>query len=139
MIALDTNVIARFYVDDPTDLESQAQRPLARSVFESTQALFVPLTVMLELEWVMRAFYDFSPAQFGKVVRHLAGLPHVTLESASTILSALQDHLDGLDFADALHLRASSACEAFVSFDDRKFARRAAKLKLQPAVIVPAE
>ena len=138
MIALDTNVIARFYVDDPEDPEALAQRPAARRVFEESSALFVPVTVVLELEWVLRAFYGFSAAQFAKVVRHLAALPHVTIDSAPIVLAALQDHADGLDFADALHLRASATCEAMVSFDDRKFARRAARLKLQPAVKVPA-
>jgi predicted nucleic-acid-binding protein len=138
MIALDTNVIARFYVDDPSDPQAVIQRPIARKVFEEGKALFVPITVVLELEWVMRAFYGFSSAQFVKVVRHLAGLPHVTLDSAPTVLAALQDHADGLDFADALHLRASSTCESMVSFDDRKFVRRAARLKLQPPVTIPS-
>lgn len=137
MIALDTNVITRFYVDDPDDAQAQHQRPAARKVFEESKALFVPLTVVLELEWVLRAFYGFSAPQFGKVVTHLAGLAHVTIESAPAVLSALQAHAQGLDFADALHLRASASCEAMVSFDDRKFARRAAKLGLTPAVVVP--
>jgi len=138
MIALDTNVIARFYVDDPSDPQALMQRPAARKIFEEAGALFVPITAVLELEWVLRAFYGFSTAQFVKVVRHLAGLPHVTLDSAPVVLAALQDHSDGLDFADALHLRASHACEAMVSFDDRKFARRAARLTLKPPVKIPA-
>jgi predicted nucleic-acid-binding protein len=137
MIALDTNVIARFYVDDRSDPQAHVQRPAARKLFEESQALFVPVTVVLELEWVLRAFYGFSAAQFAKVVRHLAGLAHVTLESAPLVLAALQDHANGLDFADALHLRASRDCEALASFDDRKFGRRAARLKLLPKVVVP--
>ncbi len=136
MISLDTNVIARFYVDDPSDTEALKQRPLARQVFEQGDALFVPLTVILELEWVLRAFYEFAAPQFAKVVRHLAGLPHVTLERHSEMLSALQDHVQGLDFADALHLRLSAHCASMVTFDDKKFARRATKLELSPSVKV---
>lgn len=138
MIALDTNVIARFYVDDPSDPEALKQRPAARRVFEHGGALFVPLTVVLELEWVLRAFYGFTSIQFVRVVRHLAGLPHLTLENAPMVLTALQQHADGLDFADALHLSASAKCESLASFDDRKFARKAARLKLRPLVTVPA-
>ena len=137
MIALDTNVIARFYIDDASDPQAALQRPAARRLFKESTALFVPLTVVLELEWVMRAFYDFTPVQFGKVVEHLAGLPHVTLDDAPIVLSALRDHVAGLDFADALHLRKSAFCEAIASFDDRKFARRASRLRLEPKVIVP--
>ena len=137
MIALDTNVIARFYVEVASDPEAERQRPAARRVFEADGALFVPLTVVLELEWVLRAFYGFSAVQFVSVARHLAGLPHVTVESTGTVLAALQHHADGLDFADALHLCASSACTELLSFDDRKFARRAARLQLTPEVRVP--
>jgi predicted nucleic acid-binding protein len=53
-------------------------------------------------------------------------------------LSALQDHLLGLDFADALHLRCSAHCTSMVTFDDKKFARRAAKLELSPPIQVPS-
>jgi len=41
------------------------------------------------------------------------------------------------DFADALHLSRAGRCERFYTFDDRKFARRAAKLDVVPQVQVP--
>lgn len=138
MIAVDTNVLARFYIDDPDDAEAEHQQVLARELIEAGVALFVPLTVIAELEWLARSFYQLSPAQYVKIVRHLAGLPQVTLESSSKVLAAAQDHLDGLDFSDALHLRACERCDAMMSFDDRKFARRAGRLKLTPPVRVPA-
>lgn len=137
MRALDTNVIARFYVDDPSDPEAASQRPLARKVFEETGALFVPVTVILELEWVLRAFYGFEGEDFAKVLNHLCGLRHVTVETQPAVMDALAAYLKGLDFADALHLRASRECESLVSFDDRKFARRAKKLGLLPPVVLP--
>ncbi len=40
-------------------------------------------------------------------------------------------------FANALHLLAGSRCTEFLSFDDRKFARRAKRLGVTPAVVVP--
>lgn len=43
----------------------------------------------------------------------------------------------GLEFADALHLAASKQCTAFVTFDDRKFARRAQQLNLVPSCETP--
>lgn len=136
MIALDTNVVARFYVDDPSDPEAARQRPIARRIFESSAAIFVPLTVVLELEWVLRAFYGFAARDFARVIEHLAGLPHVTMEARAVVLAALDDHVHSLDFADALHLRASSSCEELLTFDDRRFARRARRLRLPPTVRV---
>jgi hypothetical protein len=55
------------------------------------------------------------------------------------IADALAWHAEGLDFADALHLLASSHCTEFLSFDDRRFARRAKRLGVAPAVVVPSK
>ena len=96
MIALDTNLLARFYVDDPGDPEAQKQRPIARRILVESPRLFVPLTVVLELEWVLRAFYSFSAGDFIKVVRHLLGLPNVAVESWSRVSDALDLHAQGL-------------------------------------------
>ena len=137
MIALDTNILARFYVDDPDDPEAAKQRPLARRILTESPQVFVPLTVILELEWVLRAFYGFAAADFVRVINHLLGLPNVSVEQWSRISDALTWHAEGLDFADALHLLASVHCTEFISFDDRRFARRAKRLGVTPAVVVP--
>lgn len=137
MIALDTNILARFYVKDPTDPEAAKQSPIARRLLTESTQVFVPLTVVLELEWVLRAFYGFAAGDFVRVVTHLLGLPNVQVEEWSRISDALVLHSDGLDFADALHLLASSHCIEFMSFDDRRFARRAGRLGLAPTVVVP--
>jgi len=137
MIALDTNVLARFYVDDPSDPESVKQRPIAQRLLTQSGQVFVPLTVILELEWVLRAFYGFASEDFVRVVRHLLGLPNVSVQEWQVVTDGLALHTDGLDFADALHLLASSHCAEFFSFDDKRFARRAARLGLSPPVIVP--
>lgn len=135
MIAVDTNILARFYVDDPGDPEARKQRPLALRVMEGP-SIFVPATVLLELEWVLRAFYDFDPADYAAVVNHLLGLPNVAVESRASVMEALDAHVSGLEFADALHLCASRHCDALITFDDKRFARRAQRLGLKPAVEV---
>lgn len=138
MIALDTNILARFYVDDPKDPEAAKQRPIARRLLTESAQLFVPLTVVLELEWVLRAFYSFGAEDFTRVVRHLLGLPNVHVEAWSRIADALDHHSRGLDFADALHLVSSAHCAELMTFDNQRFARRATRLGLVPAVAVPA-
>lgn len=137
MIAVDTNILARFYVDDPADPEAARQRPVARRILAETPQIFVPLTVVLELEWVLRAFYGFTTEDFVRVVKHLLGLPNVSVEEWARLADALKWHAEGLDFADALHLLASSHCAEFVSFDDRRFARRAKRAGALPVVTVP--
>lgn len=134
MIAVDTDILARFYCDDPADPEARRQRPLARKVMIESTALFVPLSVVLELEWVLRGFYTLPPVEFCRVLAHLLGMSHVTVESWEVVRAALGLHQRGLGFADALHLACSAGCERFVTFNDRGFARRAKRLGLTPEV-----
>lgn len=137
MDAIDTNILARFYVDDPNDPEAVKQRPVSYEILAQSKSLFVPLTVTLELEWVLRAFYRLQAEQTGRVFEHLLGLPNVTVEEWPRVADAVELHLKGLDFADALHLVSSATCERLLTFDDRRFARRASRLKLKPKVVVP--
>jgi predicted nucleic-acid-binding protein len=134
LIALDTNVLARFYVDDPFDPEAAKQRPIAKRLMTSSKELYVPLSVVLELEWVLRAFYGFETADFVSVIKNLVGLPNISVEEWSRVVDSLEWHSKGLHFADALHLSASARCSEFATFDDRRFARRAQKLGLSPEV-----
>ncbi len=137
MIGLDTNVLARYYIDDAADEEAQRQRLAARSLIDSGQPLMLCKTVVLELEWVMRGYYDFSPDQAMSVLRHLLALPHVTVEDRFNVEQAVSNCSAGLDFADALHHSSYRACRSVASFDDKRFGRRARKLALAPPVIVP--
>ena len=139
MIGIDTNILARFYVDDPKDAEAAKQRPIARRILAESNGVFVPLSVILELEWVLRAFYRFSPVSFIQVVKHLMGLPNVNVEEWSRVADALDLYAEGLDLADALHLCAAGGCEEFLTFDDRRFARRATSIGVTPKVSVPVE
>ena len=134
MIAVDTHILARFYCDDPEDTEARRQRPVARRVLIESASVFVPLTVILEFEWVMRGFYEAEPAAFCSAVEHLLGMPHVTVEHWQAVKDALGLHLRGLDFADALHWASSVACERLETFDDKGFARRTRRLDLTPEV-----
>jgi predicted nucleic-acid-binding protein len=136
MIGIDTHILARFYCDDPDDPESIRQRPIARRIMVESDAIFVPLTVILEFEWVMRAFYETQPADFCAAIAHLLGMPHVVVERWEAVNDALEFHRRGLDFADALHWTCSAHCREFVSFEDRRFVRRARRMKRAPAVLL---
>jgi predicted nucleic-acid-binding protein len=136
MIGLDTNVLARYYIDDAADAEAQHQRVAARRLIESAQPMMVSKSVVLELEWVMRGYYGFTPAEVALVLRHLLEQAHITIEDRESVEQALSNSQAGLDFADALHHASYRVCVSVASFDDRKFARLAKKLALAPAVVV---
>ena len=131
MKALDTNVLARFFVDDADDKQSARQRPAA--VAALSERSFVSVTVLLELEWVMRGFYELPTKDISRVFRALTSIEHITLEDRDAVLVAVDAFDKGLDFADALHLARSSRASGFVTFDHR-LAKRAKALALAPPV-----
>lgn len=137
MIGLDTNVLARYYIDDRTDLEAKRQRPIAQRLIDSSQPLSVCKTVIIELEWLMRANYNLKRPAIIVVFRHILSLTHVMVEDRSAFTQALANYERGIAFADALHHASYRDCDSMSSFDDRKFARRIAKLGLHPPVIAP--
>ncbi len=134
MKAVDTNVLARFFINDPDDAEAALQKPAA--VAALSQPVFVPITVTLEFEWVMLGFYELPRADIERVFLALCGLENVTLEDRELVLSSLTAYGQGLDFADALHLARSSHCPALVSFDQR-LQKRAKAAGLSPIVEMP--
>jgi len=138
VIGLDTNVLARYYIRDESDPEAEKQRKAAKSLIESGAPLMVCKTVLLEFEWVMRGYYEFSPKDIGRALNHLLSLPHVTIEERESVRQALSHTDAGLEFADAIHFVSYQECDSIASFDDKKFARRAGRLGLSPSVTVPA-
>ena len=129
MKSLDTNVLARFFVDDADDPQAAKQRPAAIAAL-SERAL-VTVTVVLELEWVMRGFYSLPRSGIARALRALAGIEHIVIEDRDAVLAALDAFDAGLDFADALHLARSSRASAFTTFD-KQLARRAKRLAVSP-------
>lgn len=137
MIGLDTNVLARYYIEDKQDGQAMQHRQAARVLIESGRDLMVCKTVILELEWVMRGYCGFGSDETVAVLRHLLSLAHVTVEDRLGVENAMSCCEAGLDIADALHLASYRSCESMMSFDDRRFARRAVKLGQVPTLRVP--
>lgn len=135
MIGLDTNVLGRYYVAS-FDVPSQQQGVLARKLIESGKRLYVSKSVVLELEWVLRGYYKSTTTDVLTVLRHLQALPNVEIEDRLGVEQAIDALVDGFDFADALHHASYRQCSSVATFDDRKFARRAAARGWKPAVKV---
>jgi predicted nucleic-acid-binding protein len=118
MLAIDTNLIVRYLTGD-----HPKQSPRAQALIDS-QSVFASVTVMLEVEWVLRSTYEYRPADVARALKSFAGLPTVTIEDGAVVAIALDLAEKGMDFADALHLGRSARCEGFATFD-RKFVKAA--------------
>ncbi len=116
MNAVDTNIVVRYLTGDDPD-----QSARAREIINGGQ-VFVPTTVILEVEWVLRHSYGYTPARVIESLEAFCGLPTVTLNDEQVISAALDLAAQKADLADALHFFECSHCDAFVTFD-RKFTK----------------
>jgi predicted nucleic-acid-binding protein len=128
VIAADTNIIVRLLTnDDPR------QTARARALFEA-DTIFLPKTVLLEAEWVLRRLYGLDRLPIAKALDALISLPNVRCEDEPAVRQALDWKRGGLDFADAMHLASSRIASSFATFD-RRMIKRAPKTG--PAVSEP--
>jgi predicted nucleic-acid-binding protein len=104
MPALDTNILVRFLVQDDASQLDAAQRLITKAI-EQGQTLFVPVTVALELEWVLRSSYVRPKDEVMTVLSHLLSAAELSFESERALEIALQLYRDSsADFADCLHI-----------------------------------
>ena len=129
MIALDTNVLARLLLQDDA-----AQHARAKALFKTKQVFTAPVTVMLELVWVLQS-QDIEAQQIALGITALLNLPNFKPDCAQALRTALDHYLQGMDFADALHLALSAGESKFLSFD-KSFARQANKNSLLPELVL---
>ena len=111
MISVDTNLLVRILTnDDP----SQARR--AVKILKSDD-IYIPKTVLLETEWVLRHAYEIGSSDIAVGFQKLLGLPNVSVEDPDSIYQAISWYENKFDFADALQLASSRRCESFATFD----------------------
>jgi len=111
MIGLDTNILARYYIDDANGTEVNKQHLVFKKLIESGKELMVCKTVLLEFEWVMRGFYEFKLSDVQQVFQHLLSLPNVSIENRARVEAAIETSDKRLDFADALHQISYYQCD----------------------------
>ena len=130
MIAVDTNVLARYLLNDDFEQAKSAARLLA-----GRELIDVPLSVWLELVWVLQV-NDCGKQEIIKGLRHIIGLRSIRPRALDVFLYALRWYEEGMDFSDALHLATSARNEHYKTFD-KAMARIAAKVGASPRVTQP--
>jgi predicted nucleic-acid-binding protein len=126
MIALDTNMLVRALVADHPDQVAVVRQLIAGDT------VFVPRTVLLETEWVLRARYKRTPAQLLPFFRALLETDDTVVEAAEEVSNAIDWYAQGADFADALHLAACGT--AVMHTFDRNFCAAARAAGIAPEV-----
>jgi len=103
MPGLDTNVLARWILDDDPRQAARVQR-LFEEAHEQQSALFVPSTVMLELEWVLRSRYRFGKEAALAAFKALLETQELEFQDEPALERALSLYRQNTaDFADCMH------------------------------------
>lgn len=97
-------MLVRYVVQDDSGQLAAARRLIGRCVAEG-QSLFVPVTVTLELEGVLRASFGYGKDDVLQTLSNLFSAAELTFESERALEVALHLYRDGsADFADCLHV-----------------------------------
>lgn len=130
MISVDTNLLARFLLKDDA-----AQFRRAVAALQSGEEVLIPVTVLLELAWVLKS-RQATREEIAASLRAILALPHVSSQHAEAVRVALGWADEGMDVADALHLALSGKAARFLTFDTT-LVRHAAKLGTRPPASAP--
>lgn len=104
MAALDTNVLVRYLVRDDAAQLASARR-LVRRCIDAGQALFVPVSVSLELEWVLRSTFGFAKEDVIRTLSQLLSSAELSFESEGALELALLLYRKGpADYSDCVHV-----------------------------------
>lgn len=120
-LAVDTNVLARALVDDGSEQAAQSRRCMIAN------EIYVPDTVLLETEWVLRSSLKLTRKEINGLFVGLLSVPNASFENKSRMVDVVVAHGAGLDFADALHLHSAKGCDAMLTYDE-EFIRRSRKV-----------
>lgn len=104
MPTLDTNVLIRYLVqDDPK--QARAAEKFIIQFANSEATLFIPISVTLESEWVLRSVYLFSKKSIIEVFISLLETREMQFQDEASVERAIflfREH--NVDFADCLHV-----------------------------------
>lgn len=104
MAALDTNVLVRYLVRDDAAQLAAAQRLIQQCIAEG-RTLHVPISVSLELEWVLRSNFGFDKDTVIQTLSLLLSSAELRFESEGALELALALYRKGsADYSDCLHV-----------------------------------
>jgi predicted nucleic-acid-binding protein len=119
VIALDTNVLVRFLVEDDIAQTAKATALIEQAIVDDT-TIFISDVVLCETVWVLTSRYGFSRTEVATVLRDLLRAAHLSFPSPSQHARALAAYSAGKgDFADYVIREhgLAAGCTVVATFD----------------------
>jgi predicted nucleic-acid-binding protein len=120
VIAVDTSILVRYFVQDDPELSARATYLLEEQLTPNAPGL-VSVVALQEMFWVLRRFYNQSVEQLCVILIELCNAPNLIVQHREEVLVALGTPAD---FSDALihHIGSALGAAKTMTFD-KKFAR----------------
>jgi predicted nucleic-acid-binding protein len=119
VIALDTNVLVRFLVeDDPA--QCRRAKTLLQKAMDAGEPCFVSDVVLCEIVWVLETSYKVARVEVASILDQLLRARHLAFPSSERLARALSTYESGRgDFADYLirEWAREGGCETVMTFD----------------------
>ena len=118
MLALDSNVLIRYLVEDDPE-QTRIAAEFVETRLSASDPGFVSLVVLCEVAWTLKSGYGFERAQIQDTLRRLSKARQLTFEHGEIVDRALSN--GNQDLADVIvHLLGQHhGCLETVTFDRR--------------------
>ena len=124
MMALDTNVLVRYLVNDDTEQAEAVRDLLANLTIEDPG--FICREVIVELSWVLDRCYGFTRGEIASVIEELVFTTELNVEVAEDVIRAADGYRrGGAEFSDRMIAAAASRSNSVPLFT---FDKQAAQL-----------
>jgi predicted nucleic-acid-binding protein len=102
VIAIDTNVLVRVLIDEPSETQ---QITAARALVGDARTVFVSQVVLVEMVWVLESAYQLPKAEVLRALDHLLANAAFSLDEEARCAAAVRLFRESnADFADCLIL-----------------------------------
>ena len=120
MIALDTNILVRYIVQD-NKIQAQKATKAIESLTPEMPA-FISCIVLCEVNWVLKSVYKISKKDRIKALQNILSVAVFNIERLESCLKALKLYEAGpADFSDYLiqQIAWKEGCESVLTFDKK--------------------
>ncbi len=100
MIALDTNVLIRYFIQDDPAQSRKARQFIEENVLKGKN-FFIPGIVVCELVWVLSSAYNVMKSEIVDLLEKVAHVKHFNFEDREVLCSSIDGYKSGRgDFSD---------------------------------------